>query len=88
MARSAISLIFTLVMTVFVLAPLMFAFGALLTEAHALLLEIAVADKEGIAAPHWLENVPLAGPWLTASCGCTGPTRLLFSAGRGHSDSS
>ena len=66
MARSAIALIFTSVMTVFVLAPLMFAFGALLTEAHALLLEIAAADKEGIAAPHWLENVPLAGPWLAA----------------------
>ncbi len=50
----------------FVLAPLMFGFGALLTEAHALLLEIAAADKKGIAAPHWLENVPPVGPWLTA----------------------
>ena len=39
---------FTLAMTVFVLAPLMFAFGALLTEAHALLVEIAAADKKGI----------------------------------------
>ncbi|MET0218837.1 MAG: AI-2E family transporter [Burkholderiales bacterium] len=67
MARSAISLIFTLAMTVFVLAPLMFALGALLTEGHALLLGIAAADKEGIAAPQWLENVPLAGPWLTAT---------------------
>ena len=44
----------------------MFAFGALLTEAHALLLEIAAADKKGIAVPHWLENVPLAGPWVRA----------------------
>src|SRR4249920_4218741 len=32
--RSSKSLIFTLAMTVFVLVPLMFAFGALLTEAH------------------------------------------------------
>ena len=60
------SLIFTLAMTVFVLAPLMFAFGALLTETHALLLEIAAADQKGIAAPQWLVNAPLIGPWLAA----------------------
>ena len=64
--RSSKSLIFTLAMTGFVLAPLMFAFGALLTEAHALLLEIAAADKKGIAVPQWLENAPLIGPWLAA----------------------
>ena len=57
--RSSKSLIFTLAMTVFVLAPLMFAFGALLTEAHALLLEIAAADKKesrllsGWRVRHW-----------------------------------
>ena len=64
--RSSKSLIFTLAMTVFVLVPLMFAFGALLTEAHVLILEIAAADKKGIAAPQWLENAPLVGPWLAA----------------------
>ena len=41
MGRSSRSLIFTLAMTVFVLGPLMFAFGALLTEAHA----TAVGDR-------------------------------------------
>ena len=46
-------------MTVFVLAPFMFACGALVTEAHVLLLEIAAADKRGIAAPWWLENLPV-----------------------------
>ena len=66
MPRSATALIFTSVMTIFVLAPLMFGFGALLTEAHALLLEIAAADKKGIAVPHWLENLPLVGPWVAA----------------------
>jgi predicted PurR-regulated permease PerM len=40
--------------------------SALLAEAHALLLEIAAADKKGIAVPHWVENVPLVGPWLAA----------------------
>jgi len=64
--RSTSSLIFTLAITVFVLAPLMFAFGALLTEAHALLVEIAAADKNGIAVPSGLENVPLIGPWVVA----------------------
>ena len=53
-------------MTVFVLAPLTFALGALLTEGHGLLLEIAAADKQGIAVPQWLENVPLAGPWIAS----------------------
>ena len=64
MARSATPVLFTFVMTVFVLAPLMFAVGALLAEVHALALEIATADRTGIAVPDWLENVPLAGPWL------------------------
>jgi predicted PurR-regulated permease PerM len=64
--RSARSLFFTLAMTVFVLAPLMFAFGALLSETQALLVEIAAADKKGIAIPQGLANAPLIGPWLSA----------------------
>ena len=66
MPRSVTSLVFTAAMTVFVLAPLMFALGALLAEAHALLVKIAAADEHGIAVPEWLENVPAAGPWLAA----------------------
>jgi predicted PurR-regulated permease PerM len=62
--RSAAALIFTCAMTVFVLAPLLLAFGALVTEAQALLLDLAAADKTGIAAPPWLESVPLVGPFL------------------------
>jgi predicted PurR-regulated permease PerM len=53
-------------MTVFVLAPLAFAVGALLAEAQGLLLEIAAADKKGFAVPHWVENVPLVGAWVAA----------------------
>ena len=64
--RSTKSLIFTCAMSVFVLVPLLFAFGALLTEAHALLVEIGAADKNGIAIPRGLENVPLIGPWVVA----------------------
>ena len=54
-------------MTVFVLAPLMFALGALLAETHALLLNIAAADQAGIAVPRWLHHIPVGGPWLAAS---------------------
>jgi predicted PurR-regulated permease PerM len=64
--RSTRSLIFTCAMSVFVLVPLLFAFGALLTEAHTLLVEIAAADKKGIAVPSGLESVPLIGSWLVA----------------------
>jgi predicted PurR-regulated permease PerM len=64
--RSTRSLIFTCAMTAFVLVPLAFAFGALLTEAHALLMEIAAADKNGIAIPRGLENIPMIGPWAVA----------------------
>lgn len=66
MGRAAKSLIFTLAMTVFVLAPLMFAIGALLGETRALVLEIAAADTTGISTPQWLENAPLIGPWAAA----------------------
>jgi predicted PurR-regulated permease PerM len=54
--RTATPLLFTCLMVVFVLAPLVFAFGALLGEAHTLILEIAAADQRGIALPHWLES--------------------------------
>jgi predicted PurR-regulated permease PerM len=66
MRRSVSSLIFTFAMTVFVLVPLVFAFGSLLIEGHALLVEIAAADKRGVSAPHWLETVPLIGSWAAA----------------------
>jgi predicted PurR-regulated permease PerM len=66
LGRSASALLFTCLMTVFVLAPMMFAFGALLTEARTLLLEIATADKLGIAAPPWLDSLPVVGPWVAS----------------------
>ena len=46
--------------------PLMFAFGALLTETRARLLEIAAADKTGIAVSYGLENMPPKVCYLTA----------------------
>ena len=58
------TLIFTLMIALFVLGPLHFAFGALLTEAQALLLQIAAAGEKGIPAPPWLQDLPLAGLWV------------------------
>jgi len=63
---STTAVLFTLLMVVFVLAPMVFAFGAMVTEAHALLVEIAAADKAGISVPHWLPEMPLIGPWVAA----------------------
>lgn len=66
MRRVAAPLLFTGLMVVFVLVPMVIAFGALLGEAHTLSLEIAAADQRGIALPGWLQNVPLVGPWVLA----------------------
>jgi predicted PurR-regulated permease PerM len=64
--KSVGAAIFTGVITVFVLAPLVFAGWALLSEAHALLLGLATADSQGLAVPEWLANAPVVGPWLAA----------------------
>jgi len=66
LGSSANALLFTCLMTVFVLAPMVFAFGALLTEARSLLLEIAAADKQGLAVPEWVDSVPVVGPWVAS----------------------
>jgi predicted PurR-regulated permease PerM len=60
------ALAFTLLMTVFVLGPLLFAAGALMTEAHALLADLAAVDGKGIGVPGWLESLPLVGRWVSA----------------------
>jgi predicted PurR-regulated permease PerM len=65
-SRNASALAFTLLMTVFVLGPLLFAVGAMLTEAHALLADLAAIDRKGIGVPGWLESLPLAGRWASA----------------------
>ena len=64
--RRTVSVVFTMLMALFVPAPLMFAFAALATEAHSTLLAIALADRTGMAPPSWLADLPLAGPWFAA----------------------
>lgn len=65
MGRATPPLVFTAVVTMFVLAPMLLALAALLGEADGLLHEILAADRSGIAAPPWLHKLPLLGPWAT-----------------------
>src|SRR5678816_2276066 len=64
--RGTSALVFTAVITAFVLAPMVFAVGALLTEAYVLLSQIAAADATGIPAPRLLQSLPLVGGWVQA----------------------
>ena len=53
---------FTFLLGAFVLAPLVFALGALVTQAHELAVQLADADRGGLALGHWLHALPLVGP--------------------------
>jgi predicted PurR-regulated permease PerM len=60
--QSSGAAIFTVAITVFLLAPIVFACGALLSEAHALLHSLAASNNEGLR--DWLADTPVFGPWL------------------------
>jgi predicted PurR-regulated permease PerM len=64
MATSATPLVFTLLISSFVLAPMVFGFGAVGMQAQSWLDTLALADKTGLAAPAWLESLPWVGSWL------------------------
>ena len=61
LASSVTPAIFTLLVSAFVLAPMVFAFGALAAQAQSVLDQIALSDKVGLAAPPWLETLPWVG---------------------------
>jgi len=63
-ASSAAPLLFTMLVTLFVLGPLMFAVGALTLEMRSLADQIVAADRNGLATPGWLESTPVFGAWL------------------------
>jgi predicted PurR-regulated permease PerM len=56
--------IFTVTISVFLLAPMVFACAALVGEVHALLLGLTAADHKGL--PDWLANTPVFGARLAA----------------------
>jgi len=55
--------LFTAVMILLVLGPLMFAFITLMTKAHLWAQQVVLANKEGLATPDWLQAVPIVGSW-------------------------
>ena len=64
--KSSGAALFTAAITVFVLAPMVFAGWALLSEAHVLLQGLAAADGRGLVVPEWLVDTPVFGSWLAA----------------------
>jgi len=61
---SAFALLFTTLVSLLVLGPLVFAFGTLAVQAKSLIAHIAATDKTGLATPAWLESLPLVGARL------------------------
>ena len=59
--------IFTITITVLLLAPIVFACGALVGEAHALLRSLAASNSEALRDS--LSQAPIFGPWLAAQGG-------------------
>jgi predicted PurR-regulated permease PerM len=64
MASSVTPLLFTALVSVFVLGPIVFAFGTLIAQAQRWVNQVALADQTGLAVPAWLEDLPLVGTWL------------------------
>ncbi len=60
-------LVFSVLITLLVLGPVLFAFGVLAGQGHEWLNEIAVLDKQGLAAPSWLGEIPVLGSRLSDS---------------------
>jgi predicted PurR-regulated permease PerM len=67
--RRTASAAFTAAITIFVLAPMVFACFALIHEANALVMDLAAADRRGLTVPPWLTQLPTLGPWLAARWG-------------------
>jgi predicted PurR-regulated permease PerM len=67
--RRTASAAFTGTITVFVLAPMVLACLALLSEASLLVADLAAADRRGASMPTWLASLPAIGPWLAARGG-------------------
>jgi len=65
MAAGGTPLVFTILVSSFVLGPMVFALGAVAVEAQRWLDKLALADKAGLAAPGWLESLPEVGPQIS-----------------------
>ena len=58
------ALLFTVLVTLFLLGPFVFALITIAEQAQTWLAQLSVAEKQGLPPPAWLTSVPLVGPWL------------------------
>src|SRR5262249_38894338 len=63
-AANGTPLVFTALITLFVLGPFGFAFITIGAQAQVWAREVAFAEQYGLAPPIWLAAIPLAGSWL------------------------
>ena len=54
-------LVFSVLITLLALGPVIFAFGVLAGQSQAWLTEISIMDKAGFVAPSWLGTIPVVG---------------------------
>ena len=57
-------LAFSVLITLLVLGPVVFAFAILARHSQAWLTEISIMDKGGLGAPSWLRAIPIGGTGL------------------------
>lgn len=66
LGRNGRAALFTVAITTLLLAPMVFAGWALLSETRSLLQGLAAPGRQPVALPGWLAELPLIGPWLGA----------------------
>jgi predicted PurR-regulated permease PerM len=85
----ALPLVFSVLITLLVLGPVVFAFGVLAGQSQAWLTEISFMDKAGFAAPSWLGAIPVVGMRLADAwndaLGAPGSLSALLSRIEGNS---
>jgi len=64
LAPSVTPLLFTMLISLVVLGPMVFAAGTLAVQAQNWVAQIAAANETGLAVPGWLKDVPLVGAKL------------------------
>jgi predicted PurR-regulated permease PerM len=64
MRAHVLPLAFSILITVLVLGPIVFAFAILARQSQAWLTEISIMDKGGLLAPSWLRATPMVGTRL------------------------
>jgi len=74
---------FSILLTLLVLGPIVFAFAILARQSQAWLIEFSIMDKGGLLAPSWLRATPMVGRRLADAwndtVGAPGGLSALFS---------